>query len=288
MANVETPTFGVPVVDRDSLVQLWAGAAKRGRGELVAPELADGSVELGTFAEASRASHRAHRVTAGRVSPVVPTDGDFGAWRNETKPHWQVQIDRLWRKVHREYDVSVEILRSPGDLAAELLAGEAVEASGWKGTQGTALASNRRTERLYREIAEGFHATGDLRFCWLNVDGRPVAFDLLLVHADRAWLMKTGYDPRARAVAPGLLLHYALIERCFADPQLDALELLGEADEWKAKFATAQRAHRTFASAPIVSPAAVRYGLRNLARAAKRRLLRPNAAVPLRVWNAVR
>jgi CelD/BcsL family acetyltransferase involved in cellulose biosynthesis len=68
----------------------------------------------------------------------------------------------------------------------------------------------------------------------------PIAFALCLLHQNRLYLLKTGYDERHHQLSPGLVMHWAIIDRCH---QLghEAYELLGSADPWKLQLATGDR-----------------------------------------------
>jgi hypothetical protein len=149
--------------------------------------------------------------------------------------------------MEREHTVRYELVRSPERLDSELARGLAVEASGWKGAAGTAIVSSPDTLAFYRAVARGFHRTGRLRLSELWLDGRVVAFDLALLHGRRLHLLKTGYDESVRALAPGLVLRRAVVERCF-ELGLEAHELLGDDMPWKRLFATDERRHMRFAA----------------------------------------
>jgi CelD/BcsL family acetyltransferase involved in cellulose biosynthesis len=176
------------------------------------------------------------------VSPVVETDGDFDAWRAGSKPRWGAPLERFRRKMARDHEAQFNIVEAPRDLAAELDAGFAVEASGWKGRAGTAIISMPETEQFYREVAHAMHERGELRLSRIVLDGKPVAFDLCVLHAGRLYLLKTGYDEGFRRLAPGLVMRLSTIERCF-ELGYQAHELLGSESEWKLKFATTERRH---------------------------------------------
>jgi CelD/BcsL family acetyltransferase involved in cellulose biosynthesis len=78
---------------------------------------------------------------------------------------------------------------------------------------------------------------------WL--DDHLVAFDLALLHANRYWMLKTGYDEAFRHLTPGLVLRRAVVERCFT-MGLETHEMLGGDHPWKRMFATGDRTLCTF------------------------------------------
>ena len=57
-----------------------------------------------------------------------------------------------------------------------------------------------------------------------------MALDLSLLHNDRLWLLKTGFDESYRRLVPGLVLRLSIIERSF-ELGLSGHELLGDDSE---------------------------------------------------------
>lgn len=94
----------------------------------------------------------------------------------------------------------------PGDTPDALATFLALEASGWKGRHGTALASHAET-RAFAEAALGASAGHPrLFFECLGLDGRPIAMNLNLRSQDAAFTLKTAYDETFAAFSPGALL----------------------------------------------------------------------------------
>ena len=129
-----------------------------------------------------------------KVSPIVETGGDFAAWRSESKSRWGAPLERFRRKAQRERSGELLLIEPPRRLGEELAEGFAVEASGWKGRDGSAVLSAPDTERFYTEIAHEFHARGELRLNKLMLDGRLAAFDLCVLYRGTLYLLKTGFD----------------------------------------------------------------------------------------------
>jgi hypothetical protein len=216
------------------------------------------------------------RLMPYRRSPVIDTTGSFADWRALTRPRWRTDIERLRRKMERDHEVEISILQRPGDLDAQLDAGWAVEARGWKGDQGTAIASSPATDAFYRRVAHAFAERDELRLSSIVLDGELVAFDFTLVSHRRLWGLKTGFDPAYRRLAPGFVMRLAMIERCF-ESEIDAIDMLGDADEWKMRFATGTREHAVVEACPRLSATALSWTAREratpVARATKRELV---------------
>jgi CelD/BcsL family acetyltransferase involved in cellulose biosynthesis len=110
-----------------------------------------------------------------------------------------------------------------------------VEASGWKGRRGTAIASNPHTRRFYTDVARWAAARGWLRVATLRLDGRAIACDYSIAF-DGAWYsLKSGYDEDYRRCGPGALLLREQLRHCF-DEGIKSLDLLGTEDAFKASW----------------------------------------------------
>ncbi len=234
--NDHTPTTELPAAgdaDRQALV---AGLLARREGAVRLDALDGAGAAARALAAGARGASRRTLTEPRQVSPVVDTSVGVEAVRAETKPTWGAPLDRFRRKLGRDHDARIALLEAPADPGPLLERGFAVESSGWKGEAGTGILSSPATAAFYREMALAFHARGALRLSWIELDGELAAFDLTLEHANRLWLIKTGFDERFRRLAPGLVLRLAVIEAC-AERGLEAHELLGGEDGWKRKFA---------------------------------------------------
>jgi hypothetical protein len=83
-----------------------------------------------------------------------------------------------------------------------------VEASGWKGAEGTrtALQFDARMGSFYRRLLAQFAAGSRCQIHLLYVDGRPVAAQYTLVAGGTAYILKIGYDQDYAHLSPGVML----------------------------------------------------------------------------------
>ena len=81
-----------------------------------------------------------------------------------------------------------------------------LEALGWKGKAGSALAQLGATEALFRESLTGAAAQGRLERLSLTLDGRPIAMLANFITAPGAFSYKTTYDEAYSRFSPGVLL----------------------------------------------------------------------------------
>lgn len=238
--NAETPSFRPLARSAEGLARLAEAVAQAApRVELQALPLEDPGA--GAMRAAAARAGRLVVVDRDFEAPFVQTSGDFGAYRGLMKRRW-VEIERRGRKLAREHSVELNVIQAPRALEAELEEGLALEASGWKGRQGTAILSSPASAGFYRAVVRDAHRRGELRFSTLRVDGRLAAWDMAIVAGDRYHLLKTAFDEAVRTAGPGLVLRRAVVERCF-ETGLETHEFLGHDLAWKRLFATGARRH---------------------------------------------
>lgn len=88
----------------------------------------------------------------------------------------------------------------------------ALEHSGWKGAQGSALASHQATISLFREALSGAVARRRLERLTLWLDDAPIAMLVSFITAPGAYSYKTAFDERYSRYSPGVLLQRENLE----------------------------------------------------------------------------
>jgi len=235
LANYHSPIFEPAAVDEDAAEELLRAAFARPEPEVFLHALPEASLPL------VRRAARGRRllVEAAHTSPIVQTAGAPDAYATSLGS----TLKRRRRKLEREHEVSLSLDDGGEDLDAALARGFQIEASGWKTRAGTAIVSAPETRAFHAAIAHAYRARGELVLGTLWVDGRATAWHLTLRRGPRLYMLKTGYLEDAGKLAPGLIAHLLTIEHCFADPSIEAYELLGAAERWKLEFANSERRH---------------------------------------------
>jgi CelD/BcsL family acetyltransferase involved in cellulose biosynthesis len=91
----------------------------------------------------------------------------------------------------------------------------ALEAKGWKGAAGTALAADAATRRFFHAALAGANAAGKLDMLAMELDGRPIAMLVNFLSPPGGFAFKTAFDEDHARFSPGVLL------------QIENLALLG-------------------------------------------------------------
>lgn len=204
--NDHSPVFGAVAVDEAAAAQLLTELLARRIRRVVMTHVP--SDELARVGEAAAASGR--RLVARplvRTSCVV-FQGKAADWTAALSRNRRGALRRKRRDLAAEGAVAVSF--EEGDEGYEDFL--ALEASGWKGRRGTAIASDPSTRQFYEHVVAWCRDEGRLRLSFLRLDGRPVAAMLGLVDDRTWWWLKAGFDEAYGRFSPGLLLGHAEIE----------------------------------------------------------------------------
>jgi CelD/BcsL family acetyltransferase involved in cellulose biosynthesis len=111
---------------------------------------------------------------------------------------------RLRRRLEREMGAPVRLVDRSDAAGVEAFL--RLEASGWKGRQGTAIASDPRHAELLRRWSAALEIEHRLQVLFLEADGLPIAVQVNVVDGDGLFAFKVAYDERFARRSPGALL----------------------------------------------------------------------------------
>lgn len=208
------------------------GRALRLRGGWDLIELRD--VPAGGSAEALLAEAQAHGCRIGRwasmQTPYIDLSMAVGAGAGAatpagmqgTKAEFRHHLRRTRRKLEAlaagNAPTKLRLVRAPTSLpsqrAAELDAFYALEASGWKGRNGTAIACLPAVRRFYDQAAAALSAQHAFLLHRLELDGHPIAMSYSLCLGEQYYAIKWCYDELYAKYGPGHLLTEAILADC--------------------------------------------------------------------------
>jgi CelD/BcsL family acetyltransferase involved in cellulose biosynthesis len=205
LSNWVTPltVIGVPHIDRD----VPAAALQSFTGSLTSPLMLHAVETQGAFWEylSTRNVHFAVLDTWQRAA--LRLSGTFEEWFDKN-------FDRKRRKEYRrlqnrlaELGKFEQVSFTAGEDSArwvdDLLA---LEAAGWKGKRGTALAIEPQLKTATQEACAALARAGKLRMWKLVLDGKTIATMHGIVEGNQAWLGKIAYDEAFARFSPGVML----------------------------------------------------------------------------------
>ncbi|HET9837392.1 MAG TPA: GNAT family N-acetyltransferase [Candidatus Angelobacter sp.] len=132
-------------------------------------------------------------------------------WMAETRPKFRSHLRRARRQLEEQGALSLKHF-STADPAA-LTRFYDLEASGWKGAEGTAIKCDPRTLAFYNSVAVAAAVHGYLSLDFLELNSKPIAAHFAFNFRGRYLLAKAAYDESFRRFGPGqLLVHSVLSE----------------------------------------------------------------------------
>ncbi len=169
-------------------------------------------------------------------SPYLEIEGSFEQLLASRPRGMRANIRRRLKRLE-EIGASVEFERvtNPDDLDCALADAFRMEASTWKGSEGTAIVCQEDTSRFYAAVARRAMEDGTLYFTFLRQGDRRIAFDLSLIYNERLFKLKPGYVQDLHACSPGQQLTVRTIRDAF-ERGLKEVDFLGSADEWKLEW----------------------------------------------------
>jgi CelD/BcsL family acetyltransferase involved in cellulose biosynthesis len=165
-----------------------------------------GPVHLGLAEAAAR---------LGRPSPVVHRRSRAMLASNlSPRAYYEAAVRTKKRKEYRRQSARLaelgtlvcDTLGADGDARAWCDSFLALEASGWKGRLGSALAVDPASAAFFRDAFLGAHEAGRLEALALRLDGKPVAMLVNLIAPPGAFSFKTAIDEDYARFSPGVLL----------------------------------------------------------------------------------
>ncbi len=139
------------------------------------------------------------------------------------------------RKLDSLSDVSFTTVACEPDLSAAFETFLQVEASGWKGANGTAILQRPGLEAFLRSLRTLHHEGDHCAINALHADGRCIAAELCFSTGDECVAFKIGYDEQYSRFAPGLLLVEYSLERCCRDERISRLNWIGDS-AWERRW----------------------------------------------------
>ncbi len=224
--------LGTPLLDRDDplgVIEDFFGMLARPHLQMpkvvVLPDIRlDGpfAALLQTLAE----SRRLPMEIINRVErPFLQSDQDGDDYlRDSLRAHHFREFRRLKRRLEKQGKLEYRVARQQDEVRAGIETFLALEASGWKGRERSAMASDRYRAAFAREAAFRLAERDFCRIHSLHLDGRAIASLVVFVESGVAYTWKTAYDETLSACSPGTLLMIEVTRNHLEDPNIEATD----------------------------------------------------------------
>jgi CelD/BcsL family acetyltransferase involved in cellulose biosynthesis len=228
--------FGAPLVRRGEETAFWTAAlaaldeASWAKGFLHVTGLVEnGPIHRG-LTEAAASLGRGCPVVHRERRPLLQSDLDPEAYyeRNVGRKR-RSEYRRLRSRLAELGRLEVRELRIAEELDCWCDAFLALEAAGWKGEKGSAMACSAATAAFFRSAIASAFAAGRLHFLRLDLDGRPLAMLTSLLAPPGAFGFKSAFDESFARYSPGILLQLENL-RILDRPDIDWTDSCASAD----------------------------------------------------------
>jgi CelD/BcsL family acetyltransferase involved in cellulose biosynthesis len=239
------------LADGDSEGQQFRSTTRENIGRLMAMALDQLPWQLVSLEAAmpARASWRALRsalIAAGMPCDLrmrwrvgrLPIEHDWPAAFARLSPKHRQRIASSLRKLAAQGEVKFELYKPLTADAVEPLLQRAlaIEQRGWKGRAGTSVLGTPGAADFLLRQARCLAAEDRLWLAFLSCGERDSAFCYCLFAKGVLHSFKIGYDDEFAAYSPGHLLQYHLLQAVHSDPEVEAVDYIGEMTEYHASW----------------------------------------------------
>jgi CelD/BcsL family acetyltransferase involved in cellulose biosynthesis len=241
-------TLCTPPLDRDVIekaaAQLMQQARQAGAHALVLRDMSLEGMAMKAFDNLlQRDGSRAHVLTSYQRASLDATRDADALLHDALGPKKLKELRRQRNRLAEHGAIDFTIARTPDEVSTAIEIFLKLEASGWKGTRGTALAQNDGDIRFIRRATVALAATGQCEIVTLRAGETPVAAGIVLRHQDRAFFFKLGIDERFAKFSPGVQLTLDITRHLCADPTIASADSTAGPDHpminpiWRGRFA---------------------------------------------------
>jgi CelD/BcsL family acetyltransferase involved in cellulose biosynthesis len=222
--------LGTPVIDaaqRSEVVAALVDTALERAGDnaaLVFPYLPEDSAVAPLIEAAARSAGRSIARIDRHARAVL--DRSHTDLRSLLPRKRRKEYARQMRRLADEGPVVVEHAVAPAEIAKRFDEFVALEASGWKGRRGTAMANEPEIVAFCRDAVDALARHGNASALTLRVGDRPAAMLLCLHEGHTALTWKIAYDETLAHFSPGAQLMLEAPHFLFADERISRIDSL--------------------------------------------------------------
>lgn len=173
---------------------------------------------------------------------VVSCMGDWDEYAEGLSRNFRKRLRRENRRLAELGEVTAEFYAG-ADADPEMLERFVrIEASGWKGEAGSAIASQESLMAFYRALCRRLYDRGVLEWHFLRAGGRELAGHLVVRSGRGIAFCKIGYDESFAWYSPGVMLLERALERAFRDAETAEANFLTDRS-WHDSWQPEKRSH---------------------------------------------
>lgn len=229
--------FGAPLIRQGEEVAAWRGLLEQLDAARWAPSFlylagldaagANAAALEALCVEQRRGRREVHRYDRAMLRSGLDADS---YWESHVRSKKRKELRRLQKRLADLGTVESRLLAGRSDLAGWCGEFLALEASGWKGAEGTALASRPADAAFFRSACAAAFDSGALHFLRMDLDGRAIAMLVNFRHGEGAFSFKIAFDEQLGRFSPGVLIEIANLHAVQGDAAIGWMDSCAAAD----------------------------------------------------------
>jgi CelD/BcsL family acetyltransferase involved in cellulose biosynthesis len=184
---------------------------------------------------ALREARLPHVSRDGQPAYTLPLPDSYDAYLANRSSKFRNYLKRIGRKLQAAGTLEVKHVSTAADFEPGYEALLQVEKASWKEDHGSSITAVPRQHGFYRDLAREALAAGRLHLHWLELDAKPVAYNLGFIGDAGYHYLKTSYDASLKALSPATFLRARLIAELI-DGGIRHLDFPGEPYEWETQW----------------------------------------------------
>ena len=185
-----------------------------------------------------RTSQTLYLPIAPSAAAAPPDKSAQPPWLAGTRPKFRSHLRRAKRQLEEQGTLELKHYSAADPETLDKF--YALEASGWKGAEGTAIKCDPATRQFYDAVAQAAARDGYLSLDFLELNGKPIAGHFGFNLRGRYFLAKAGYDEAFRRHGPGQLLVNEILAQT-PERRLHEFDFVGPATWDESRWASSRR-----------------------------------------------
>ena len=217
--------FGAPILRRGHELAAWRGFLTQldeadWAGSFLHMEGLDAAGANAAAIEAlcveqRRGWREIHRYARAMLRSDLSADA---YWETHVRSKKRKELRRLQKRLADLGTVETRVLNDTEHLSLWCSDFLALEASGWKGQEGTALGNKPADAAFFRAACAAALEAGRLHMLRIDLDGQAIAMLVNFRHGDGAFSFKIAFDEALGRFSPGVLIEIANLNTVQDDP----------------------------------------------------------------------
>jgi len=174
-------------------------------------------------------------------SPALDVRDGWDKYLATRSRNFRHRYHQAQNRASREGSLALEFIELPGDEATVTRLAT-LDATTWQHAQRSGLFSDAASRTFYTGLVCSTPRGYRNFVAFLKLDGKDIAYELGCIYSTKTFMLKYGFDPRWTHLRAGVLVQHMLCEH-LARAGFHEIDLVGEATEEKAKWATHYRRH---------------------------------------------